>query len=108
MATQHGLASYYGPGFEDKLTASGVPFSKHSMVAAHPLLPLGSKVRVTNLQNGKAVDVKIIDRGPVQKYRIQGVVIDLSEKAAAWLHMRKQGRVPVKVEMVDSTLTADD
>ena len=72
-----GMASWYGPGFHDKKTASGAIYNMYAMTAAHKSLPFGSKVKVTNLNNNKSVVVKINDRGPFKPGRI----IDLSKKA---------------------------
>lgn len=72
-----GLASWYGPGFHGKRTASGAIYNMYSMTAAHKSLPFGSKVKVINLKNKKSVVVKINDRGPFTP----GRVIDLSKKA---------------------------
>ena len=72
-----GMASWYGPGFHGKKTASGAIYNMYAMTAAHKSLPFGSKVKVTNLNNNKSVVVKINDRGPFKPGRI----IDLSKKA---------------------------
>lgn len=72
-----GMASWYGPGFHGKRTASGAIYNMYAMTAAHKSLPFGSKVKVTNLKNNKSVVVKINDRGPFKPGRI----IDLSKKA---------------------------
>lgn len=93
-----GLASYYGPGFHGKKTASGVPFDKNKLVAAHPTLPFGTQVRVVNLENGKSVAVRIVDRGPHERRQRAGVIIDLSEGAGEQLDMLHAGLVKVKVE----------
>jgi rare lipoprotein A len=90
---QRGLASWYG---ESQMTASGERFDKHAMTAAHRSLPLGTHVRVTNQRNGRAVTVRINDRGPYAGGRI----IDLSEAAARQLHMIEAGVVPVTVEVI--------
>src|SRR5262249_12618168 len=66
-AFQVGLASWYGPGFHGKVTASGKAFDAHDHTAAHRTLPMGTRVRVTNLTNGKSTEVTIIDRGPFAK-----------------------------------------
>src|SRR5688572_4129727 len=78
-----GLASWYGPKFHGKLTASGEVFNQEKFTAAHPTLPWGSRVKVTNLDNGKSVDVWINDRGPFKRGRI----IDVSRAAARALGM---------------------
>jgi peptidoglycan lytic transglycosylase len=89
-----GLASWYGPKFHGKLTASGEVFNQEKFTAAHRTLPWGSRVKVTNLANGKSVDVRINDRGPFGKGRI----IDLSRAAARALGMVEQGITSVRVE----------
>src|SRR5688500_5035326 len=75
--SQTGIASWYGPGFHGKATASGETYNQSDFTAAHQTLPLGARVRVTNLENGSATEVSINDRGPFAKGRI----IDLSYSA---------------------------
>lgn len=89
-----GLASWYGPKFHGKLTASGEVFNQEKFTAAHPTLPWGTRVTVTNLDNGKSVDVRINDRGPFKGGRI----IDVSRAAARALGMVKRGITTVRVE----------
>lgn len=89
-----GEASFYGPGFHGKETASGETFNQNELTAAHPKLPLGSEVEVKNLENGKTVTVEINDRGPYAK----GRDIDLSKAAAKELDMIEGGTAPVKIE----------
>lgn len=86
---QAGIASYYGPGFHGRRTASGERFNQNAMTAAHRTLPFGSRVRVVNLGNGKAVVVRVTDRGPF----IRGRVIDLSAGAARAIGVKGLGRV---------------
>lgn len=93
---QTGLASWYGPGFYGRPTASGVTYTGADLTAAHRALPLGTKVRVTNLENGRRVVVVVDDRGPY----IGGRVIDLSAAAAERLDMVRDGVVRVRVEVV--------
>lgn len=88
-----GEASWYGPGFHGQETASGEIFDTNRMTAAHPSLPLGTKVQVTNLEKDKTVEVRINDRGPYA----DGRVIDLSRAAAKKLGMVKKGTTKVKV-----------
>ena len=76
--------------------ANGKPYRKGKLTAAHKTLPLGTKIKVTNQQNGKMVKVKITDRGPHTKGRI----VDLSLAAAKRLHMVEAGIVPVKIKVV--------
>ena len=100
LEVRTGLASYYGPGFEGKQTASGIPFDKTAMVAAHPTYPFGTVVRVTNLANKRTVDVRVVDRGPARGPRSQGVLIDVSQGAAADLDFIRQGRTKVRLEVL--------
>jgi len=94
MVEQVGEASFYGPGFHGKKTATGEIFDQNEKTAAHPTLPLGTKATVTNLDNGTSVDVTINDRGPY----VKGRDIDLSKGAAKELGMTKNGVAPVKIE----------
>ncbi len=89
-----GEASWYGPGFQGKETANGETFDQKDMTAAHPTLPMGTKAKVTNLENGKKVEVRINDRGPYANDR----VIDLSGAAANKLDMKEDGSTQVKIE----------
>lgn len=93
---QHGVASWYGPGFHGKKTASGKRFNQHALTAASRTLPLGTRVLVTNLDNGKSVEVTINDRGPY----VDGRIIDLSRAAARRIRMIKPGTVPVRIEVI--------
>ena len=90
---QRGYASWYGPKFHGRRTASGEVFNMYSLTAAHRTLPLGTYVRVTNLKNGRSVVVKINDRGPF----VRGRIIDLSYAAARRLGMVRDGVVPVEI-----------
>jgi peptidoglycan lytic transglycosylase len=100
LEVRQGLASYYGPGFEGRRTASGIPFDKTAMVAAHPSYPFGTVVRVTNLANKRQVMVRVVDRGPARGPRSQGVLIDVSSGAAANLGFLRQGRTRVRLEVL--------
>ena len=93
---QVGIASWYGADQQGKLTASGRPFDRRKLTAAHPSLPLNSKAKVTNLDNGRSVEVTINDRGP----GAPGRDIDVSQKAAQKLGMKKEGLAPVVIEPV--------
>src|SRR5271169_2665668 len=93
---QVGTASWYGEYFVGKPTASGEDFDMYDMTAAHPTLPLGSYVRVTNLRNGRAVVVKVNDRGPV----VPGRIIDLSYGAAQVLQFEQRGLQRVRLDLV--------
>ena len=94
-----GAASWYGPGFYGRTTANSERFSKGTLTAAHRTLPFGTKVRVTNLSNGRSVVVRINDRGPFKYHR----VIDLAHGAASQLKMMQAGEVPVKLEILVKT-----
>jgi rare lipoprotein A len=98
--TRVGLASYYGKGLQGKETADGETFDKNDISAAHPTYPMGTRLKVTNLRNGRSINVRINDRGPVRKHRAQGVIIDLSERAARELGFRRDGRTRVKTEVL--------
>jgi rare lipoprotein A len=100
LEVRQGLASYYGPGFEGKPTASGIPFDKTAMVAAHPSYPFGTVVRVTNLTNKRQIVVRVVDRGPAKGPRAEGVVIDVSSGAAASLGFVRKGRTRVRLEVL--------
>lgn len=100
LASAEGQASYFGKGLEGELTASGEPFDPDELVAAHPDYPLGTVARVVNLDNGCAVVVRIIDRGPAQPAQQNGVIIDLSQTAARALSFVKDGKAPVRVEVL--------
>lgn len=89
-----GVASWYGQKFHNKLTANGEIFNKDIVSAAHRTLPLPSMVRVTNLENGKKLMIRVNDRGPFAHDRI----IDLSEEAAKELGVWRNGTAKVKVE----------
>jgi rare lipoprotein A (peptidoglycan hydrolase) len=89
-----GEASWYGPGFQGQETSNGETFDQKKMTAAHPSLPMGTEAKVTNLENGKKVEVRINDRGPYVENR----VIDLSSAAANKLEMKEEGTTQVKIE----------
>lgn len=88
-----GLASYYSDVHQGQETASGERFDQRALTAAHPHLPFGSRVRVTNLANGRQIVVRINDRGPF----VEGRVIDLSRRAAEALDMIDAGVVRVRL-----------
>lgn len=94
---RHGHASYYGKEFNGRKMADGKPFNPHSNVAASRTLPIGTKVRVTNLENGKSEVVEIRDRGPY----IEGRIIDLTQKTAEKLGMLNDGVAPVVVAPIE-------
>ena len=94
-AYQIGTASWYGEQFQGKQTASGEPFDMLDFTAAHPSLPLGSFVKVTNLRNGQSVVVRINDRGPV----VEGRIIDVSYNAARALGFKERGLQTVRLDL---------
>jgi rare lipoprotein A len=108
IEVQRGTATYYGGRFHGRRTASGERFDQNAMVAAHPSLPFGSVVRVTNLKNGRTAHVRIVDRGPARSARRRGVVIDLSKGVARHLGFVAQGRTPVRVEVLGSSALLPD
>jgi peptidoglycan lytic transglycosylase len=91
-----GLASWYGPGFHGNRTADGEIFNQYSLTAAHATLPLPVNVRVTNLENGRSLVVRVNDRGPFHSGRI----IDVSERAAELLGFKEEGTARVRVEYI--------
>jgi rare lipoprotein A len=93
---QLGTASWYGEYFEGRATASGEPYKMNELTAAHPTLPLGTWVRVTNLHNGRVVYVRINDRGPITPGRI----IDLSYGAAQVLNFQNKGLQRVRLDLI--------
>jgi rare lipoprotein A len=99
-AYQVGTASWYGEQFQGKQTASGEPFDMRDFTAAHPSLPLGTFVKVTNLRNGKAVVVRINDRGPV----VDGRIIDLSYNAARALGFKERGLQRVRLDLYPAAM----
>src|SRR6266849_4994758 len=98
---QVGTASWYGKQFEGKTTASGEPFDMHEFTAAHPTLPLGTYIRVTNLRNGRAVILRVNDRGPV----VDGRIIDVSYGAAQILGMSGKGIQRVRLDLAPERRT---
>ena len=100
VAVETGVASYYADSFQGRRTASGSTFDNRTLVAAHPSLPFGSIVRVTNLQNQRAVIVQIVDRGPADSVRAGGVIIDVSRATAERLNFVQAGRTKVRVEVL--------
>jgi rare lipoprotein A len=95
---ERGKATWYGAYHHGKPTASGERFDRYAMTAAHRTLRLQSRVRVTNLKNGRSVELRVNDRGPWGKDRSR--VIDVSEAAARQLDMIKAGVVPVEIEVL--------
>ena len=96
-APEVGIASYYAKALHGRSTANGERYDMQALTAAHPRLPFGSRVRVTNLDNGRSVVVRINDRGPYVEKR----VIDLSYAAARELQFISRGTVRVRLEVLD-------
>jgi len=90
-----GLASWYGEDFHGRLTASGEVYDMYKLTAAHKTLPLGTVVKVRNLENGKEVEVRVNDRGPF----VKGRVIDLSRTAGRAIDIRGAGLAKVRLEV---------
>ncbi|MCA9789447.1 MAG: septal ring lytic transglycosylase RlpA family protein [Cyanobacteria bacterium HKST-UBA06] len=93
----HGQASWYGPGFHGRRTANGERFDMDSLTAAHRTLPFNTRVKVTNVRNGKSVVVRINDRGPYA----HGRVIDLSKGAAREIGLISSGTATIHLEVVE-------
>ena len=98
---ERGHASYYSKRFEGRRTASGRIFRNKELIAAHHSLPFGTLVRVTNLDRGSTVNVRIADRGAFAKPRAGAVIIDLSRAAAEQLRMLGAGKARVLVEVLE-------
>lgn len=103
-AVQEGLVSWYGAAFHDRPTASGERFDSNGYTMAHPTLPFGTAVKVTNLRNGRSVVVRVNDRGPHVGQRIA----DLSRAAAAQIGMIKRGVVRARIEVLGDSAAAGD
>lgn len=95
-AAQYGLASYYGLEFAGRATASGEIFDPQALTCAHPDLPFGTRLKVTNMKNNKWTIVRVNDRGPW----VRGRIVDLSYAAASRIGMIADGVVRVKIEVV--------
>jgi rare lipoprotein A len=98
-----GVASWYGPYFHGRLTANGEVFDENKLTAAHPSLPFNTYLKVTNLESGNTVIVRINDRGPY----IEGRSLDLSREAARCLNSEISGVVPFKAEIMDRSLVEE-
>jgi rare lipoprotein A len=96
ISTTKGWASWYGPGFDGNYTASGEVFNQEAMTAAHPSLPMGTRIRVTNLDTGRAVVVRVNDRGPYAGDRI----LDLSAGAARVIGVMDAGVAPIRLDVL--------
>ncbi len=94
--TQTGKGSYYADKFNGRATASGAPYRPGKMTAAHNTLPFGTRIRVTNVRNGRSVKVVVNDRGP----HVPGRIVDVSRKAARKLDLVDAGVVPVELRVL--------
>jgi len=97
FTVQEGVVSWYGAQFQDRKTASGERFDSGAFTMAHPRLPFGTMVRVTNLRNGRSVVVRVNDRGPFVGKRIA----DLSQAAASEIGMMRKGVARARIEVLD-------
>jgi rare lipoprotein A len=97
LGAETGYATFLASSFHGNESASGEVFDTGKLVAAHRTLPFGSIVRVTNLENGRSVTVRIIDRGPYGKNYREGTIIDLSRAAARRVRMMQEGQVRVRL-----------
>lgn len=107
QASRTGLASYYSRSLHGGLTASGDRFDNAAMVAAHPTLPFGTVLRVTNLENGRTVTVRVVDRGPAPGPRNEGVILDVSRAAARRLGFLRVGRASVRLDVMSEPAERD-
>ena len=96
VTIQEGLVSWYGERFHERPTASGELFDVNAMTMAHPTLPFGTRVKVTNLRNGRSVVLRVNDRGPFVGQRIA----DLSQAAASYLGMLRRGIAHARLEVL--------
>lgn len=94
---QTGIASWYGPGFDGRRTANGETYDQWALTAAHPTLPMPSMVQVTNLENGRSIQLRINDRGPFANSRI----IDISRRGAQLLGFEGNGTAKVRVQILE-------
>jgi rare lipoprotein A len=94
---QTGLASYYAHRYHGRPTASGEPYDEHALTAAHRDLPFGTRIRVTRLDDGRAVTLRVNDRGPF----VAGRIVDVSRRAARELDFEAAGLVRVRLEVLD-------
>ena len=91
-----GIASWYGPGFDGHPTSSGEIYDQHDLTAASTVIPIGSRVLVTNLSNGRSVEVTVNDHGPF----VKGRTLDLSQKAARMIGLIKEGTAEVRMDVL--------
>lgn len=102
LQQEFGEATFYAQTFEGKRTASGIPFRQNQFVAAHRAFPFGTVLRVTNTENGRAVNVRVVDRGPHgASAKARQTVIDLSRRAAEALGYLNAGRAKVQLDVLE-------
>ena len=94
--TQSGQGSYYADKFAGRATTSGAPYRPGRLTAAHNTLPFGTKIKVTNVRNGRSVKVVVNDRGP----HVKGRIVDVSKRAARKLGLLDAGVIPVQLKVV--------
>ena len=99
LETREGLASDHGREFHGRITAGGTRFDMNAMVAAHPSYPFGTRLRVTNLANGQSATVRIVDCVPAPPLLSDGLIIDVSRRAAEVLGFIQRGRTRVRLEV---------
>ena len=104
VASQFGLASWYGPECQGNPTASGALFNENALTCAHRELPLGTKIKVTNLANHRTLVLKVNDRGPVSRSR----VLDVSMGAAKRLGFLQAGLTPVRIQILSFPHTSQN
>ncbi len=98
VRTETGVASFYGNEYRGQPTASGARFDPRKLTAAHRTLPFGTRLRVTNLDNGRTAEVVVTDRGPFRRGRI----LDVSRRAAERLGFERQGEARVRIDVLPS------
>jgi len=96
-----GYASWYGPGFHGRRAANGEIFDQSKLTAAHPALPMGTRIKVTNVENGREVTLRVNDRGPY----VKGRIVDVSRAAARLLGFARKGLALVRIEIAGSAPT---
>lgn len=96
LYVEEGMASWYGRAHHGRRTASGQAFNMHRLTAAHRTLPFGTRIRVTNMRNGRSVVLIVNDRGPF----VRGRFLDVSYRAARELHFVRAGLAPVRIEIM--------
>jgi rare lipoprotein A len=94
--TEVGVASWYGRDFHGRSTSSGEPYNMYAMTGAHKILPMHTRLQVTNLENGRRIEIRVNDRGPF----VQGRILDLSRKAADELDISGAGTARVRIEAI--------